>query len=553
MVSSHEGAWDARGAMPGGRVRPCRGARDTFGRMPRPAGPPSPFSTADLGRDLARRSTRSGAAVLVGQGLTTVITLGATAVLARLLTPVDYGLVGMVAAVTAFIVCFRDLGLTQATVQRDDITHEQVSNLFWINAVVGLVGAGLAAVLAYPIAWFYGEPELVPITLALALAFPLTAVGAQHRAILQRRMRFRALAVVRVLATLVGFAVAVVVALATANYWALVAAELVTAAMLSAGPWLASGWTPGLPKRRVSVRSLVRFGAFLALTNLLGAAQRNVDKVVVGRAFGDAALGAYSRAYAILFLPITQLTQPLTQVALPTLARMQDEPERFRAFYRRGLSTVALLAVPGAAFTFVAADPIVRALLGSQWGLATPIVRALAPALMVGSLNVATAWPYLALGRTDRQFRWLCIATAVYVPAFIVAAQLSAVAVAGAVSAVLVGLRLPAVAYCFRGTPLGVVADFIAPVWRPVAAAVAAAALLEFAAASERGRAAAEGLVAPVEIVVLAVAFGGLYAACLAIAPGGVRQLRDAAALVRHFKRSRGVQQEAASPDADGV
>lgn len=501
---------------------------------------PERFFADDRG-DLARRSARSGFAVLGGQAGAFLATLLVTPIIARLLTPEDFGLVAMVTAVTAFMLAWRDLGLTQATAQRAGITHGQVSNLFWVNAAFGLVGGGIIAALAVPLADFYGEPRVTPITLALAGAMPIAALGAQHQALLQRRLELHKLAVVRLVSVVGAAAAMVTIALLTRSFWALVAGEIVAVLLLTAGCWLACGWRPGLPRRGEAIGGLLRYGAFVSLTSIVGTAQRNADKVVVGRAFGDAALGAYNRAFAVLILPITQLIRPLTQVALPTLAKLQDEPDRFRVFYRRGLGTVSLIGLPFVALVFVAAEPIVLLMLGEQWTKpgqdAVTLTRALSPVMIGGVLSVATAWPYLALGRTGRQFAWQCASVSVQIAGVIVAAGYSAVAVAATMSAMAVLLRVPAVLYCFRGTFLRF-CDFAAPVWRPVVACVgsgAAVFYLDGALGVDAGGPA-------VEAVRLLAMCGGLtlaYTLLIAVLPGGLAELKDTASLLRHLKKKR--------------
>src|SRR5215475_5552487 len=129
------------------------------------------FQTDHLKVNLGGRAARGGAVAITSQGLKFIVTLAATSVMARLLTPQDYGLIGMVAVVTGFVSMYKDLGLAAATIQKAEITSEQVSNLFWVNVCLSVGVAVVTIALAPVVAWFYGEPRLMWITIVTSLGF----------------------------------------------------------------------------------------------------------------------------------------------------------------------------------------------------------------------------------------------------------------------------------------------------------------------------------------------------------------------------------------------
>ena len=196
-------------------------------------------------QDLKERTIRGGAARLASQVATLVVRTGAMVVLARLLDPKDFGLVGMVTAFTGVLSWFRDFGLSAAAVQRADITEDQHSTLFWINVLFGALLAGVTLAAAPAIATFYHEPSLVWVTVVLGTAFLFNAVGIQHSALLQRQMRFTAMAVISLVSLMAGTTVAVAGAAIGYGYWALVASSVMTPLVASIGFWLATGWVPG--------------------------------------------------------------------------------------------------------------------------------------------------------------------------------------------------------------------------------------------------------------------------------------------------------------------
>jgi O-antigen/teichoic acid export membrane protein len=197
---------------------------------------------------------------------------------------------------------------------------------------------------------------------------------------------------------------------------------------------------------------MVAFGGHLTGASLCQYLNRNLDNVLIGKVWGEGSLGLYNRAYSLLLMPITQLNGPITNVALPALSRLQNDPARYRAYYRKALGLLATVGMPLVVFTGVDALRIVRFLLGEHWLGTVPIFQALAPAAFIGTFNVATGWLYVSLGRTARQLRWAILQTPVIVAGFFLGLPYGPVGVAAAYSAVTVLLRGPAFAYCLKGT-----------------------------------------------------------------------------------------------------
>ena len=468
--------------------------------------------------DLRRRSVRGGAATLAAQAGKFALQFGSTALLARLLTPKDYGLIAMVTAVTGFVAIFKDLGLSAATVQRKEITRQQSSNLFWINVACS-VALMLILVAAAPlIARFYKHPELTWVTIALSASFIFGGLTAQHQALLRRQMRFGALARIEVAAMACGVAAALIAAWFGLRYWALVLMIVVQAASNMVMVWIASPWTPSLPAREAQVGSMLKFGGNLTGFNIVNYFTRNADNLLIGWFWGDVLLGLYSKAYQLLLLPLNQVAAPVSSVVLPALSRLQDDPERYRNYYRKAMTPLALMILPIVVFMAADAHAIVRIVLGEKWLEAAVLFQLLAPAALVGGLNVATGWVYQSLGRTDRQLRWGVLASVLTVSGFAIALPWGTWAVAATFSVTVCLLRWPSIVYCFRGTPL-TQRDLLSVMWRPlVASLVAGSGVLlahrQFAAPNAIVRIAADGIV-----------FVGLYLAAWLALPGGAKIL----------------------------
>ena len=246
--------------------------------------------------------------------------------MARLLAPKDFGLYAMVTTVTGFLRIFQDAGLSMATVQRQEITHAQVSNLFWVNVGLGSVTTLFVAALAPVVAWFFREPRLVGITLVLSVTFLLASSAVQHIALLNRQMRFGAIAMIDIVSLLAGYLTGIGMALSGYGYWALVGAAVTQVAVKLVLAWLISGWRPKLPSRNTQTWHMLTFGADITAGSLMYSLARGADNLLIGRFFGAAAVGLYSRASILLIRPLEQFTIPINAVLIPALSRVQTEP-----------------------------------------------------------------------------------------------------------------------------------------------------------------------------------------------------------------------------------
>lgn len=502
------------------------------------------FRTDHLLKDLRGRSVRGGVVTITAQVARLGLQMGSTAVLARLLAPGEHGLVAMVTSITGFVAAFAEAGLSAATVQRKEITHAQVSTLFWLNAALAFAVAAVIAALSPAIAWFYDDPRLTAITLVTSSTMVFSGLGVQHQALLRRQMRFKHLAMMDVGAMACGVAAGVAMALTGHGYWSLVGLSVVTSASHCAFAWGFSGWRPGRAVRGSGVGDMLKFGGNLTGFNVLSYASRNMDNVLIGWWWGAAPLGLYTKAYALLMLPVRQINVPVSSVVLPALSRLQSEPERYRRYYCRAIALVAAAGMPVCAFAFVAAEPLVRILLGDRWLGAVPLFQALSPAAFAGTMNIANGWVFVSLGRTDRQFRWGIVMAVITVSAFAIGLPWGPMGVSVAYSAVFVLSRWPGVAYCFRGTPL-VPSDVGRSIWRQVTAALVAA-----AAALALRLTVLDGTGPVAELAVIAVVYPVVFFACVRVLPGGGAMLADLRTLVTELRRKPNARADGAATGA---
>ena len=364
------------------------------------------FRTDHLQGDLAGRSARGGVVILAAQGCKFVLSTAAAILLARLLAPEDYGLIGMVSIIVGFLGMFQYLGLSTATVRWAELNHSQVSALFWMN--IGLSAAIMVLTLgsAPLVAWFYHEPRLIGITAGYAVIVLLTGLSIQHEAILMRQMRFGVTAVIEIAGMAIGLCVATIAAWYGAGYWALVINQFVLALVTIVGVWTACKWRPGLPARGADVRSMLSYGGNLTGFNMMSYLSRNVDNALIGKFWGPYQLGIYSRAYQMLLMPMAQINGPLMSVAVPALSRLADSPVRYRAAYVKILEKIAMVTMPGVVFMIATSDWLVVFLLGAQWRGAGRIFMWLGVAAIIQPVTRSALWLFTTQGRARELFWW---------------------------------------------------------------------------------------------------------------------------------------------------
>ena len=348
---------------------------------------------------------QGGLARLAAQVAVLAIRTGSLVLFARLLQPADFGLVGMVAAVTGVLNVFQDFGLSTATVQRAALTEEQSSTLFWLNLLAGTVLCALTCSLAPVLVAFFHEPRLARLTLVLAFAFPINAAGIQHCALLQRQMRFVALAVLDIAALSAGSLIGVALALAGFGYWALAFWSLALPAATTVGAWVATAWIPGRPRRSAGVGPIVTFGGAVTLNSVVAYFAFNVDKILVGRSWGSAPLGLYGRAYQLIALPTTSFVGTVGGVAFAALSRVRHDQTLLRSYFLKFYKIIVTVMLPLTAACALFAEEIVQVLFGPNWSAAVVVFRLLTPTMLVFSLINPTGWLLYSTGLVGRSIK----------------------------------------------------------------------------------------------------------------------------------------------------
>jgi PST family polysaccharide transporter len=456
-------------------------------------------------RDHLKRATlRGGVAKVVSQATNVLVRIGALMVFARLLEPSDFGLIGMVTAVTGVLGLLKDFGLSAATVQRASVSEAQMSALFWFNLLVGVILWVVCIVAAPVMAWFYHEHRLVWITVVLTGGFVFNAAGVQHSALLQRQMRFGALALIDLLALLVSTGVGLAMATFGFGYWALVGWSVALPLAYSLGVWFSSGWIPRRPQRDTSVRPMLRFGGLVTLNTLVAQIAYNLDKVLVGRVWGAAVLGIYGRAYQITNMATDNMMTAIGSVAFPALSRAQGDRAHLENLFLKGYKLVLTMAFPVAVLCVLFPEDIVAILLGPTWVEVAPVLRLSSPLIAIFAVINPPGWLVYSLGRVGRSLNISLVILPVVATGYIVGLPYGASGVAAGYTIAMALWVYPHLIWCTRETTL--------TPWRMLRVAKTPAAACVVAAAAAYGVHLAFDRVAPlprlvVEGVVLSLTY----------------------------------------------
>jgi O-antigen/teichoic acid export membrane protein len=415
-------------------------------------------------RSLTQKTVSGATWTGASSGLTQAISLLGTLVLARLLTPEDYGLVGMARLAIGLIAIFRELGTTAAIIQRKQLSQEFLSSIFWANLALAVVTFGLAIATSPLVALFFHQSKIGPIMRLLAAGFIISALSSVPSALLNREMAFRKVMMIEVGSATFATCLAVGMALRGAGAWSLVISSLAGTCITTVFLWWSCPWRPRWLLDWMELRSIASFSLNLSGFNLVNYFSRNADNAIVGRYLGAYQLGFYQVAYNLMLYAVQNISQVMGRVLFPIFAKVQDDNVRFRQAYTKAASTIAVVTFPMMAGVMAVAEPFVRAVLGEKWHPVASLLIILAPVGLMQSVVTTVGNIYYAKGRADWLFRWGLIATALSVGSFLVGLPWGIQGVAVAYLIVNLLLVYPAFALPFRLIDLKM-NDFLRPLW----------------------------------------------------------------------------------------
>ena len=482
--------------------------------------------------DLGAHTFRSGLAALIVRIAQAVLSLGAVAVLARLLTPEDFGVVAMVVPFVVLTNAVGNQGFQTALIQSAELEQSHASAFFRFAVRANLVLAAAFMATGFGLAWFYGEPRVVPLSIAWAILILLLTTTAFQEAMLKRAMRFPIVLAVQLVAVVAGVVGGIVAARLGAGYWSFFVQAAVVEVVRVPAIHALSGWAPTdvSPDHRASDASLRSFWRSLTGFRVAAWASEQPDRILVGRLGGAQTLGLYDTALRWSGYAFVEPFLALTDVAVVSLSRVRADPAMYRVYFARQARALLTIGLPAIAFIIVEPGSVVRVLLGAQWDAAVPYVRLLGVAAFAGAFTRLTQWVYISSGTTRRLLQWwLAVQTPVLLAAVLLGAREGPFGVAIGYTIATAALALPSLLWSLTGTPLAL-GTVLRAALRPVAAAIAAAALLWTAAPILPDGPGVERLGASLVLYLASFVLAWL------VAPGGVGAARELVVAIRALK-----------------
>jgi O-antigen/teichoic acid export membrane protein len=353
------------------------------------------------GDGLRRQATRSIGWIVLERWSSRLLSLVVIAVLTRLVSPEDFGLVAMATVVTAFLQVFVDSGFVTVLVQKKELGPKDTSTAFWTSVVISLVLYAGLFFSAPLLALAFGEPDLALVLQVIGLGLPISSLSRVPAALLERSFGFRSLSVRNLIGALCGAAAAVPVALVGGGVWALVAQALVTSVASLVVLWRATSWRPRLEYSFASLKSMWTMGTRIMGIGLLDALQQNIDKFLIGAFFSAQDLGYYFLAQRIGTILIDLVTTVMSRVTLTTFSKVQDDIPRLNRIFLQMTFASAAIGVPMFGLVAVLATQIIPFAFGPGWEATVPLVWVMACGWAFGAVMYFDKSLFFSIGRAD--------------------------------------------------------------------------------------------------------------------------------------------------------
>lgn len=334
----------------------------------------------------------------LGQIVRQVVAFGTQVALARLLAPEAFGLVAMMTIASEFAMLFADFGIGSAIVQKRDLDRRMLSTCFWLNMGVAAACAGALGGAGPLMATYFGQPELVVLTLIAGVNLLVNGATVIPQAIMLRNLQFRQLTFAQVVGSITGSVAAIGFALLGGGVWSLAVQPVVGSAVTLALMARASDWWPDASVDLPSVRSLVTFSGHLLGVNLIGFAGRNMHSFLIGKSLGSAPLGIFNMAQTVAYMPAYQISVVVQKVLFPTMSRLQDDRPALRNAYLRATGAVALFTFPMMIGLFSTADDLVPVVLGKDWLPMVDVLKIVVWGWMVQTIGTIAGTILVSIG-----------------------------------------------------------------------------------------------------------------------------------------------------------
>lgn len=354
----------------------------------------------------------------VAQALSQLIQLLTLAILARLLVPDDFGLLGMATVISGFVITFHQLGLNQAIIQRKELLPSHLSTSFWGSLFVSVVITGLIIALAPLISSLFNDMRVASVLRVTSLGLVLGSLPMTHNALLQRKLRFKEIGIILVVSVVISSLISITMAFRGWGVWSLVVGQLTVGPVTFLLAHFYEPWRVNKVFSFKAFKELISYGGHISAGNVINYASVNLDNLIIGRYLGSQTLGIYSLAYKIMQTPLRLLSRVVPQALFPVFSGIQDDERSLVRGYLRSTHYVVLVMFPMMAGCIVLAPEIISVLFGEKWLEAIPLVQILCIAGAMKSAGMNIAIVFKAKGRPDVTWKWNLFILFLYIPLF---------------------------------------------------------------------------------------------------------------------------------------
>lgn len=348
-----------------------------------------------------------------------VIQIGTVVVLAKILSPGDFGIIGLATTLVSFLNLFRDIGTSSAIIRAENAGHTMLSSIFWLNVGIGLAACLILCFSAPFIAAFFSQEGLTIVLRLLSLVFILNSFSIVQQAVLEKQLSFRKLAKVEIISVFLGSLAAIFIAYKYKSVICFPAQLLITSIVTSGILFFASGWYPSFLFSKNEIRAIGKYSAGLTGFGLVNYFARNLDNIIVGRFLGVTDLGYYSLAYKIMLFPIQNISAAINRVLFPALSRLQED-KPMREAYVKFLELIAFISFPLMVWIFIMDDLIVDVILGEKWSPVIVLIKIFVPIGLIQSLAYTTGSLFMLKSKTGILFTWGIVTTILIASSFVI-------------------------------------------------------------------------------------------------------------------------------------
>jgi PST family polysaccharide transporter len=415
------------------------------------------IDSTDVQENIKAKSIKGGINTTSSQVISFSLNLISTFILARILLPEDFGLIGMVTAFTGFANVIKDVGLSTAVIQKEKITHKEISNLFWINILICIIlGAIFAALSPLIVLLYNNDIRIYAIIFSYAVGIAISGFSIQHTALLSRKMHFGKIAKANIFSTILSVICGILAGVMGLGYWAIVILNLSLIFFNTLFLWHYCNWRPSLPAKRQKIKDYLTFGAGISGFNIINYFSRYSDDILIGNRLGPISVGFYTKAYQLLMLPINQLRNPLMTVALPAMSKLTNDGNKYRHYYKKYIFILAFFSMPLIACLVLFSKEVILIVLGSQWLESGKIFQILAIAGFIQPVSSSSGLVMISMGQTKKFFIIGCISSLIIVSGFFIGIHWGVIGTAVSFVITTYLILIPTLFWSFKGTPLTV-------------------------------------------------------------------------------------------------